>query len=120
MSMQGDDRNVGMPRRQWRAVALASHGAGDPGDHARRAHRRRGADLTEGYTSQAAADGARCRGDGHAQFDATLNGEGLTMARGELSTGSFGEGYVDRRHPHTYLHELVLTGAEPRARSLTR
>jgi hypothetical protein len=33
------------------------------------------------------------------------------MRRGELSTGAFGEGFADRRHPHTYLHELVLTGA---------
>src|SRR5688572_28895336 len=33
------------------------------------------------------------------------------MARGELSTGAFGEGYVDRRHPHTYLHELIVTGS---------
>ena len=32
------------------------------------------------------------------------------MLRGELSTGAFGEGYVDRRHPHTYLHELIASG----------
>ena len=69
-----------------------------------------GADLTEGYVSQAAVMG---RGDllsGHLRLKATLNGEGLTMERGELSTGAFGEGYVDRRHPHTYLHELVASG----------
>ena len=69
-----------------------------------------GADLTEGYVSQAAVMG---RGDllsGHLRLEATLNGEGLTMARGELSTGAFGEGYVDRRHPHTYLHEIVASG----------
>jgi hypothetical protein len=47
----------------------------------------------------------------HATLDATLDAEGLTMRRGELSTGAFGEGFADRRHPHTYLHELVLTGA---------
>jgi hypothetical protein len=45
-----------------------------------------------------------------ATLDATLDAEGLTMRRGELSTGAFGEGFADRRHPHTYLHELVLTG----------
>src|SRR5215203_1782676 len=69
-----------------------------------------GVDLTEGYLSQAAAMG---RGDllaGHLRLEATLNGEGLTMERGELSTGAFGEGYVDRRHPHTYLHEVLATG----------
>jgi len=38
-----------------------------------------------------------------------LNLEGLTLGRGELNAGIFGEGYVDRRHPHTYLHELVAT-----------
>jgi hypothetical protein len=46
---------------------------------------------------------------GHLRLDATLNAEGLTMKRGELSTGAFGEGYVDRRHPHTYLHEIVAS-----------
>ncbi len=38
---------------------------------------------------------------------ATLNLEGLTLTRGELSTGAYGEGFVDRRHPHTYAHELM-------------
>jgi hypothetical protein len=69
-----------------------------------------GADLTEGYLSQAAV---MARGDllsGHLRLEATLNGEGVTMARGELSTGAFGEGYVDRRHPHTYVHEVVASG----------
>lgn len=69
-----------------------------------------GKSLTEGYVSQAAA---MARGDllgGHLRLDATLNAEGKTLARGELSTGAFGEGFVDRRHPHTYLHELVVTG----------
>src|SRR5678815_3290225 len=40
----------------------------------------------------------------------TLDLEGLTMARGELSTGGYGEGYVDRRHPHAYVHELLVGG----------
>ncbi|HEX5577399.1 MAG TPA: hypothetical protein VFX40_03430 [Gemmatimonadaceae bacterium] len=41
---------------------------------------------------------------------ATINFEGLTLRRGELNAGVYGEGYVDRRHPHTWLHELVATG----------
>ena len=41
----------------------------------------------------------------------TLDLEGLTLQRGELSTGGYGEGYVDRRHPHSYAHEALL-GAE--------
>ena len=69
-----------------------------------------GADLTEGYLSQTMVMGGASLLAGHLRFDVTLNAEGLTMERGELSTGSFGEGYVDRRHPHTYLHEAVATG----------
>ncbi len=38
----------------------------------------------------------------------TLNGEGFTLDRGELTPGAWGEGYIDRRHPHTLVHELVL------------
>lgn len=69
-----------------------------------------GADLTEGYLSQAAVMGGAELLTGHLRLEATLNAEGLTMERGELSTGAFGEGYVDRRHPHTYLHEVIASG----------
>jgi hypothetical protein len=43
----------------------------------------------------------------------TLGLEGLTVPDGELAPGAWGEGFVDRRHPHTYLHELMVgrTGA---------
>lgn len=44
---------------------------------------------------------------------ATLNLEGLTMPDGELAPGDWGEGFVDRRHPHTYLHEAVLAYYQP-------
>jgi hypothetical protein len=40
---------------------------------------------------------------------ATLNLEGLTVPDGELALGDWGEGFVDRRHPHTYVHEVMLT-----------
>ncbi|MEA2722758.1 MAG: hypothetical protein QOH59_529 [Gemmatimonadales bacterium] len=40
---------------------------------------------------------------------ATVNLEGLTIPDGELTPGAWGEGFIDRRHPHTYLHELVLS-----------
>jgi hypothetical protein len=46
---------------------------------------------------------------GHLRLSAVLNLEGATIANGELAPGNWGEGFVDRRHPHTYLHELVLT-----------
>ncbi len=43
---------------------------------------------------------------------ATLNLEGATLDRGELTPGAWGEGFVDRRHPHTYVHELLLTAGD--------
>lgn len=65
--------------------------------------------LTEGYVTQpivmAHAAWGVFRGIGMFNF------EGLTLDRGELSTGGYGEGYVDRRHPHAYVHEL-LAGAD--------
>lgn len=61
--------------------------------------------LTEAYLTQPAimvhASWAGFTGIG------TLNLEGLTLERGELTTGAYGEGYVDRRHPHAYVHELL-------------
>jgi len=74
------------------------------------AHTAGARDLTEAYLAQPVLMAHASFWRGHAALDGTLNGEGLTMKRGELSTGGFGEGYVDRRHPHAYLHELVLTG----------
>jgi hypothetical protein len=73
-------------------------------------HTAGGAGRTEGQLAQVALMGHANFLAGHLHFDGTLNGEGLTMRHGELSTGAFGEGYVDRRHPHTYLHELVASG----------
>ncbi len=46
---------------------------------------------------------------GHAlTLRTTLNLEGVTLPDGELSAGAYGEGFVDRRHPHTFVHELML------------
>lgn len=39
----------------------------------------------------------------------TVNFEGWTIPRGELTPGAWGEGFTDRRHPHTYVHELMLS-----------
>lgn len=38
----------------------------------------------------------------------TLDFESATIKDGELTPGAWGEGFVDRRHPHTTFHELVL------------
>lgn len=40
---------------------------------------------------------------------AMINVEGLTIPDGELGPGTWGEGFVDRRHPHTWLHELIVS-----------
>jgi hypothetical protein len=39
----------------------------------------------------------------------TLNFEAWTQRNGELTYGGWGEGFVDSRHPHTLLHEAMLT-----------
>ncbi|MHB1329201.1 MAG: hypothetical protein ACYC2K_13475 [Gemmatimonadales bacterium] len=39
---------------------------------------------------------------------ATVNLEGLTAPDGELAMGAWGEGFIDRRHPHAYVHELLV------------
>ena len=65
---------------------------------------RREAYLTQSFLlGRASAFGGRVAGS------AAINLEGLTMPGGELVPGNAGEGYVDRRHPHTYLHEAVIS-----------
>ena len=64
---------------------------------------------TEAYLSQPVVMAHAASPGGGLSLLGTLNLEGLTLRRGELSAGIWGEGYVDRRHPHTYLHELVAT-----------
>lgn len=39
----------------------------------------------------------------------TLNLETYTQPDGELTFGGWGEGFIDSRHPHTLLHEAMLT-----------
>ncbi len=41
-------------------------------------------------------------------LQATGDFEGLTIKNGELTPGAWGEGFADRRHPHTYLHEFMV------------
>ena len=83
------------------AVGVATHAT--PAVHGR--------DLTEAYLTQPALMAHVTRGG--FELAAMLNLEGLTLQRGELNAGVWGEGYVDRRHPHTYLHEAVLSYRAP-------
>jgi hypothetical protein len=67
-----------------------------------------GRSATEGYLTQPVVMAhARLPRLGLAAT-ATLNLEGVTLERGELDAGIWGEGYVDRRHPHTLVHEAVV------------
>jgi hypothetical protein len=49
---------------------------------------------------------------GHLQARTALDLEGQTMPHGQLTPGAWGEGFNDRRHPHTYVHELLLSGVD--------
>ncbi|HET9635422.1 MAG TPA: hypothetical protein VFP26_05775 [Gemmatimonadaceae bacterium] len=67
-----------------------------------------GRDLTEAYLTQPAVMVDVNPWHDLLSLRATINLEGATIKRGELAPGIYGEGYIDRRHPHTYLHELML------------
>jgi hypothetical protein len=69
-----------------------------------------GRDLTEGYITQPIVMAMATFWGDALEVRGSLDFEGVTMERGELNAGIHGEGYIDRRHPHTYLHELVVTG----------
>ena len=68
-----------------------------------------GATLTEGYLTQPVVMAELGLWKNALRLKGTLDFEGATLKRGELNAGMVGEGYADRRHPHTYLHELVAT-----------
>lgn len=51
--------------------------------------------------------------EGHLSVHAMANFEGAVLPDGELTPGAWGEGFVDRRHPHTYAHELMLSAWQP-------
>jgi hypothetical protein len=88
------------------ALAIGAHAIGL---FTQATHTPEGRTLTEAYLTQpiVSAD-ARA---GWLQAVGMLNFEGLTLRRGELDLGEWGEGYVDRRHPHAYLHELMVGAA---------
>lgn len=71
------------------------------------------ASLSEAYLSQLAAMAMGNALGGRLEGTVMVNLEGLTLERGELTTGAYGEGYVDRRHPHAYLHEVIATARTP-------
>lgn len=72
--------------------------------------------ITEGYLTQPNLMlGAHAGG---VSFASTFNFEGYTLKRGELNPGMYGEGYIDRRHPHTIVHEAMLSYSAPSIRGV--
>ena len=48
----------------------------------------------------------------HLRLMAAMNFEKWTIRHGELAPGVWGESFVDRRHPHTVVHELMLSAPD--------
>ncbi|MBL0180698.1 MAG: hypothetical protein IPP98_16570 [Gemmatimonadetes bacterium] len=67
-----------------------------------------GGSLTEVRLVQPVAMALLSAAGGRLQGTLTLNFESITIPGGELTPGGWGEGFVDRRHPHTTVHELLL------------
>lgn len=65
--------------------------------------------LTEGYLSQPVLLAHGVTRGGLLSGMATINLEGWTLRDGELASGNAGEGFIDRRHPHTWVHEAVFS-----------
>lgn len=91
----------------WRLVAMAQAfpvvTLGAPGREGSALHR------TEAFLTQPALMANLESAGGVLALRTTLNLEGLTIPDGELTFGGWGEGFIDKRHPHTLLHELMLS-----------
>jgi hypothetical protein len=74
--------------------------------------------LREGYLTQPMLHGHLLAFGGALGIQGMLDFEGATLRRGELAPGAWGEGYADRRHPHSWLHELVGFAATPAWRGI--
>lgn len=101
------------PEDSGAAPAHAGHGgarlSADVTALALRAATVQGRRLQEGYLTQPVVMGHAPLWGGRVQLTGTLNLEALTLRRGQLTPGIYGEGYVDRRHPHTFVHEAMAS-----------
>ena len=70
-----------------------------------------GGSRTDVQIIQSALHGTARRGA--LSLQGTLSLEGLTMRDGQVTPGAWGEGYIDSRHPHTWVHELVVSLGDP-------
>jgi hypothetical protein len=64
---------------------------------------------TESYLTQPAVMVNVLSPRAHLALRATLNLEAVTQPQGEITFGGWGEGFIDRRHPHTFLHEAMVS-----------
>ena len=71
-----------------------------------------GGDLTELRIVHPTLAGVASGFNARLLITGTLNLERFTIPNGELSPGSWGEGFVDRRHPHTTIHELNVAAVD--------
>ena len=126
----------------WSAAAGAQESAADSADHAghaphaaapramlgaqaigmvtRAAPALDGRTLVEGYLTQPVIMAHAAPAGGRLRLVGTIDFEGLTLRRGQLNAGAYGEGFVDRRHPHTLVHQAIASvqGAVPGARGV--
>jgi hypothetical protein len=82
-----------------RVTAVGAHADGTPG----------GGTVTELRAVEPIIFASAEAWGGRVRLHAMLNGEAWTIRRGQIAPGVWGEGYVDRRHPHTTAHELMVT-----------
>jgi len=67
--------------------------------------------VGEFYLTQAAAMIRVSDADGRWSLRVTPNFEAFTIEEGEITPGAWGEGFLDKRHPHTVLHEAMVSWA---------
>jgi hypothetical protein len=85
------------------AIPMLSHADRVPG----------GGKLTQLRVSQPIVFASAAPLGGRMRLHAMVDFEGATMPNGQLATGVFGEGFNDKRHPHTYAHELIASLVDP-------
>ena len=71
-----------------------------------------GAELAELRLVQPVVFASAAAFAGKLQAHAMINLEAWTLPDGQLANGDFGEGFNDRRHPHTWSHELMVAAVD--------
>lgn len=90
-------------RIHWMAQVFPIVTAGEP--FGRKTH----LTLREAYLTQPAVMANIESPGGRIVLRTTLDFEQFSQPDGEYTFGGWGEGFIDKRHPHTLLHELMLS-----------